>query len=130
VEDIESVVGPVERAVSNPSRDDAAQPAPGMLSRHYAPRTRLQIIDVDVPAESDSSARCGLLTYGSAPTIGNFQHVERLSEFICLQTCAINFFAALRTLDAARLDVIIARRFPDIGLGIALNDRLHRAANC
>ena len=44
VEDIERVIGAVEIARSDASQDDAAQPAPGMLSRHYAPGTRLVII--------------------------------------------------------------------------------------
>jgi len=38
------------------------------------------------------------------------------------------FFAALRDLDSAGLDVIIARQFRELGLGVALNDRLRRGA--
>ncbi|HIK90399.1 MAG TPA: L-threonylcarbamoyladenylate synthase type 1 TsaC, partial [Planctomycetes bacterium] len=58
-----------------------------------------------------------------------FEHIEQLSTSGDLRTCAANFFARLRSLDSANLDVIIARSFPAKGLGIALNDRLHRAAS-
>ena len=129
VEDIQAVIGPVHRAVSDPLQDDAAQPAPGMLSRHYAPTTLLQKIAPDDAAVPIKNKRCGLLTYGQFPYAQGFQQIEQLSGSGDLRTCAAKFFAGLRSLDAANLDVIIARSFPAAGLGIALNDRLHRAAS-
>ena len=128
IEDIERLIGPVDRAVSDPSRDDSAQPAPGMLSRHYAPRTPLLLIDPNQKAVAVSARQCGLLTYGNAAASGTFARIENLSPSSDQQTCAARFFAALRSLDSSGLDVIIARRFPESGLGIALNDRLQRAA--
>ncbi|HRW99816.1 MAG TPA: Sua5 family C-terminal domain-containing protein, partial [Cyclobacteriaceae bacterium] len=41
---------------------------------------------------------------------------------------AQNLFAALRQLDAMNIDLIIAEKVPDIGIGKAINDRLTRAA--
>lgn len=132
-EDIEAVIGPVQAAVSDPSKDDAAQAAPGMLSRHYAPTTRLQLISAEESAAAVGDQRCGLLTYGGLDddTVdgGEFERIENLSPSGCLKSCAANFFAALRSLDAAGVDVIMARSFPKNGLGVALNDRLRRAAN-
>lgn len=127
VEDIERIVGPVRIATSDPAQDDSAQPAPGMLSRHYAPRTLLQVFDGTPPESAPDSA--ALLTWGH-PTAADdrFSIVRRLSETNDLHECAANLFAALRSLDAGHPDVIIARRFPNIGLGRALNDRLQRAA--
>ncbi len=129
LEDIECLIGPVEIARSDPSRDDAAQPAPGMLSRHYAPGTRLIVIAHQQLAEPIAGLRCGLLTAGKQPFSGRFVRIETLSDDGNLQTCAANFFAAMRTLDASDLDVIIAHEFPPHGLGVALNDRLRRAAH-
>jgi L-threonylcarbamoyladenylate synthase len=128
VEEIERVIGTVEIAVSNPSLDDSAQPAPGMLSRHYAPRTRLVVISHNQLAAAFSGMRCGLLTAGNQPSSGRFSRIERLCDDGNLQNCAAKFFAAMRTLDASDLDVIIAHEFPAYGLGVALNDRLRRAA--
>lgn len=128
VEEIEAEIGPVDRAVSDASLDDAAQPAPGMLSRHYAPQTSLRVIATDATAVPVAGRRCGLMTYGADPAGPEFEAVEHLSRSIDLRTCATKFFAALRSLDAANLDVIIVRSFPAHGLGLALNDRLQRAA--
>jgi len=129
LEDIERLIGPVEIARSDPSRDDAAQPSPGMLSRHYAPGTRLIVIAHQQLAEPIAGLRCGLLTAGKQPFSGRFVRIETLSDDGNLQTCAANFFAAMRTLDASDLDVIIGHEFPPHGLGVALNDRLRRAAH-
>lgn len=129
VEDIERVIGPIEVAAPDESQDDAAQPAPGMLSRHYAPHTRLIVIPRDETAEPIAGLRSGLLTDGTRSVSERFSRIESLSEDGNLQTCAANFFAAMRTLDAADLDVIIAHEFPPHGLGVALNDRLRRAAH-
>ncbi len=129
IEDIEALIGSVERAVSDPGKDDAAQPAPGMLSRHYAPATLLVVLGRNQQASVLPGRKCGLMTYGNQPFLDGFQQIQRLSESEDLQTCAVNFFAALRSLDSCGLDVIIAHEFPEFGLGIALNDRLSRAAN-
>lgn len=128
VEALEAIIGPIERAAPNAALDDAAQPAPGMLSRHYAPSTPLTVVRQNAEASSINGQKCGLLTYGNQPFSGSFVRIERLETSEDLQTCASRFFAALRSLDSCGLDVIIAHGFPDQGLGIALNDRLQRAA--
>lgn len=128
-EAIEAVIGPVQLAVSDPTRENSAQAAPGMLSRHYAPRTPLRLISKQESPIAVAERRCGLLTYGAKTKVLGFETVENLSVDGNLKMCATKFFAALRSLDAAGLDVIIARHFPDEGLGVALNDRLRRAAN-
>lgn len=128
VEALEAIIGPIERAAPNAALDDAAQPAPGMLSRHYAPSTPLTIVSRNSLAVSVEGQNCGLMTYGKQPFSGSFVRIERLETSEDLQSCASRFFAALRSLDSCGLDVIIAHGFPDHGLGIALNDRLQRAA--
>ena len=129
LESLERLIGPVKRAVTDPNRDDAAQPAPGMLSRHYAPRTPLHLLSTDEQAVPQAGRRCGLLTWGAEREQPGFERIIRICEQADLQICAANFFAGLRDLDSAGLDVIIARRFPDAGLGVALNDRLQRGAS-
>jgi len=128
IESIESLIGPIERAVSDFSQDDAAQPAPGMLSRHYAPATPLMLVAQNEMARAINGCRTGLLTCAKQPYSGHFERIIELSETEDLQTCAAKFFASMRSLDSCGLDVIIAHQFPDYGLGIALNDRLRRAA--
>lgn len=133
-EEIERITGPIDIAQVNSELADEAQPAPGMLSRHYAPSTNLILIESSEPLLPQSNLRCGLLTYGpmDAAICRNekspFAEMRWLGQSEDLKSCASKFFAALRSLDATNLDVIIARKFPTHGLGIALNDRLKRAA--
>lgn len=55
--------------------------------------------------------------------------VIRLGPSHELHVVASRLYAAIRELDAAGLDVILARQFPaDSGLGLAVQDRLRRAA--
>ena len=129
IEDIEKVIGAVSIAEADPERQDAAQAAPGMLSRHYAPKTPIVLCDVEAQIEP-TSPQDALLTWGPRRKHDEqFAFQKRLSEASDLAECAANFFAALRSLDAHNPRAIIARRFPDHGLGRALNDRLNRAAN-
>lgn len=124
-EAIEQIVGPVE-LVTNV--EDGPQRAPGMLSRHYAPRTPLVISETPVATAESQEGTIGLLAFGPAPESRLFSRLELLSERGDLVEATAGFFAALRRLDAAGLDQIIATPFPETGLGRALNDRLRRAA--
>ena len=54
--------------------------------------------------------------------------MRRLSERSDLREAAANFFRMLRELDAEKLDLIVAERLPEEGIGAAINDRLRRAA--
>ena len=127
LEDIESLIGPVALPSRVTTADHEAAPSPGMLPQHYAPRTPLVIVE---ELDSVSSPnRCGLLTLQPHPAAFRFAAVEVLSVDGDLTEAAANFFAALRRLDAASVERIIALPFPNRGLGRALNDRLTRAAH-
>jgi L-threonylcarbamoyladenylate synthase len=52
-----------------------------------------------------------------------------LSENGNLNEAAANLFSTMRKLDAMQIDLIIAERFPTIGIGRAINDRLERATS-
>lgn len=120
--------------------DSAEMPSPGMLSQHYAPVTRLVIIDNDSPEQVQQFAgrehAIGWLSLSAAdlPAVAQRirtetpKRVEILSTDGNLTTAAANFFAALRRLDAGGLELIVATPFPEQDLGRALNDRLRRAA--
>lgn len=118
VEEIEAVIGPVRR----PKPGDMRILAPGMLSRHYAPRTKLHF------GGSRPSGRVGLLALAPLGEASGFAAVEVLSPSGNLREAAANLFAAMRKLDAMRLDAIYAQPVPDEGLGLAINDRLRRAS--
>ncbi len=127
LEEIETVIGPVALPARSTTAYEEAAPSPGMLSQHYAPHTSLTIVDeISSVASPD---HCGLLTLQPHPSASRFAAVEVLSSSGDLTAAAANFFAALRRLDAARVERIFAMPFPNQGLGRALNDRLTRAAH-
>ena len=123
-EDLEAVAGPIQHQAAHPV-DDTAPVSPGLLSRHYAPRTPLSIAE---HLESLPPGRLGLLTLQTPVNVAAFETVEALSESGDTVEAAAGFFAALHRLDTAGLERIIALPFPEAGLGLALNDRLRRAA--
>lgn len=96
--------------------------APGRMKSHYAPRTKL-ILGVDgvVPNE-----RTGFISW-SSPGEG-YGPVEYLSKSQDLREAAANLYGAMRRLDEAGLDLIVAEPVPATGLGVAIMERLGKAA--
>ena len=110
---------PVERAAGG-----VVVSAPGMLESHYAPRTPLKLWPEGAPLPDDA-ATSGVLAFG---TVGpGFDAVEALPSDPA--DAAPLFFAALRRLDAAGVRRIYAREISESGLGMAIMDRLRRAAH-
>lgn len=114
-----SVAGHSERA------DHLPREAPGMLASHYAPSVPVVLLgDDDVwPTESHVGrlSLTGIEPPGEGPT-------EILSASGDLAEAATRLFAALRALDRSGVEKIAAKLVPDRGLGLAINDRLRRAA--
>lgn len=127
VEDIESVIGPAAIAADSERAEVRAPTSPGMLPQHYAPSTPLVVVDDVHSIRFDGCG--GLLTFQASADFSRFAAVEILSPAGDLTEAATNFFAALRRLDRGNLELIVATRFPEHGLGRALNDRLRRAAH-
>ncbi len=101
---------------------DEKQPrSPGMSDRHYAPSipVRLNVVSVE-PGDA-------LLSFGSH-TITGFAAERNLSEKGDLTEAAANFYRLLRDLDWSGFRTIAVMPIPEEGLGIAINDRLRRAA--
>jgi len=109
------------------SRDKVS--APGQLPTHYAPKTRLRLIEDANSFSPDKNQRVGLLAWNPVESEKTFAVVRCLSERQDLREAATNLFRYLRELDALDLDLIIAEQVPDRGLGAAIMDRLRRAAH-
>jgi L-threonylcarbamoyladenylate synthase len=124
LEEIEAVTGPVQRAAPV----DERPLAPGQLKHHYAPRKQLRLVDDagEIPSRPDA----GRLVFGTQNESAPFLGVEEnLSPAGDLREAAANFFRALRLLDDdPRVGTIYATALPARGLGVAINERLERAA--
>jgi L-threonylcarbamoyladenylate synthase len=102
--------------------------SPGQLPTHYRPKTPLTIAEDLTTIRVPRGKRYGALLWSDAPFSETFVESRRLSTTGDLREAAVNLFCQLRELDHAHLDVIIAEAVPEEGLGIAIMDRLRRAA--
>jgi L-threonylcarbamoyladenylate synthase len=124
IEHIEAKIGNV---VAKTHSDDNSPVAPGMLSRHYAPATATFLTNnVEQLIQAHPNKKIGLLLFQNNVT-QTVEHQEILSKSGNLEEAAKNLYAAMHRLDQLNLDMIIAERLPDIGLGKTMNDKLQRA---
>ena len=103
------------------SVSDHVPRAPGSLASHYAPSRPVRL---DVREARSGEA---LLAFGAEVPAG-FAEVIFLSRTGDLAEAAANLFASLRQLDRAEFSGIAVMPIPEHGLGLAINDRLRRAA--
>lgn len=114
VEALEAALGAPVLAPPEPS--SAAPVAPGMLASHYAPRARVRLNAV--AAESGET----LLGFGGGAEPWTLSPTGDLDE------AAACLFTRLHQMDAAGVGAIAVAPIPNTGLGLAINDRLRRAA--
>lgn len=96
---------------------------PGSLLRHYAPKARVRLNVLDV-IEGE-----GVLGFGAEnELLPQAVPFYNLSETADLSEAAQRLFAGLHWMDAQGVSGIAVRPIPVEGVGLALNDRLKRAA--
>ncbi|WP_292910106.1 L-threonylcarbamoyladenylate synthase [Niveispirillum sp.] len=116
-EELESVLGPIDTATAA----DGVK-APGMMTSHYAPGLPVRL-DATTVREDEA-----LLAFGPDQFLRGGAVRLNLSNNGDLTEAAANLFAMLRALDRPGLSGIAVMPVPDKGLGVAINDRLRRAA--
>jgi L-threonylcarbamoyladenylate synthase len=126
IDDIETVAGPVKIQAHSSSRPAA----PGLLEQHYAPATPFLVGDRTALARDYLAQGLRVAALGYQAPIADVPEQDQrlLSPAGDLREAASNLFAALREMDALGADVIVAELLPEQGLGLAINDRLRRAA--
>lgn len=113
---LEAVLGPVgEAAAGNDIK------SPGMMTSHYAPSLPIRLDATYVEANE------ALLAFGPSPLAGA-AITANLSSSGDLAEAAANLFKLLHKLDRENLRGIAVMPVPEQGLGVAINDRLARAA--
>jgi L-threonylcarbamoyladenylate synthase len=147
IEMLREVVPTVVMRASEPTNGEAT-PSPGLLPQHYSPRTPLTLYEGDPTGAlqrlvSDAlgaierSQSVGIIAaeedWYTVESIGNprlqLVEVRYLGSEHDLPAIASRLYAAMRDLDAAGVTQILVRSFSiDDGLGVAIHDRLSRAA--
>jgi L-threonylcarbamoyladenylate synthase len=121
--------------------EDEAAAGPGMLLKHYSPHARvvvlagstaaaLYVAEQAAKALAGRDLRLGVLASDEeAPAYAALgAQVVSLGSSTDLTTAARLLFAHLRELEAQDVHLILARTLPAGGLGLAISDRLYRAA--
>ena len=123
IEDIEAVVG----SVSIKNKKEKNPDAPGMLARHYAPSTQTFLVDdVASKVKKYSTKKIGVLVFKESLNNSSLTEII-LSNTGSMQEAASKLYDSLHELDSQKLDVIIAEKLPNNGIGKSINDRLQRA---
>lgn len=100
--------------------------SPGQLLKHYAPKIPLKIIENGNSILANTH-NAGLIVFQKFPKNVNFKIVEILSPSGDLKEAACNLFSALHRLESSGVEIIYAEKVPEVGLGLAIMDRLRKA---
>lgn len=139
-ERLEAFLGLKLRIADLDEGEDAAPPAPGMKYTHYAPKAELVLFTGNlgqVPGKILEVARDLAARGKFVGILATTETIDRYGNFLVfpagsrsdLSTVAVNLFDALRRLDAAGCNYILAEGFPEEGLGLAIMNRLRKAAS-
>lgn len=128
-DDLSPLLGEVSLSEHNPEKPKA----PGQMFRHYAPRTPLRLNAVDVAPDE------ALLAFGATRFMGikgggkasdlPEDSLRNLSESGDLEEAARNLYAMMHDLDRPGKSAIAVMPIPEKGIGLAINERLSRAAS-
>jgi L-threonylcarbamoyladenylate synthase len=100
---------------------------PGQMKSHYATKTPMYLGDIPTLLKEHSHKHVATISFCKSyeGLISGHQYI--LSPKCDINEAAQHLFAVMRSIDEFSFDVILAERFPDKGLGRAINDRLERA---
>ncbi|HEY3290362.1 MAG TPA: L-threonylcarbamoyladenylate synthase [Anaerolineae bacterium] len=133
---IESAVGHLGARNDEPGSHSAAeaQPAPGMLTKHYAPRARLE-----VATDTDQLRRLFTEYTARGQHPGLLLTTDQQASFAgCgpqyvmgadIEAVARKLYAGMRALDSDGVDIILISAVDGVGIGEAVADRLRRGSS-
>lgn len=128
-------------AIHDEARETEVQKSPGQLLTHYAPTIPLLLFDAtaeamraamlaEVRRRREQGEQVGILVADEDVVAfeGSGALIHSLGSTAAPEKVAAALFAGLRTLEEAHVQVILCRSFDEHGLGLAIRDRLLRAA--
>ena len=135
LEALEQVIGPisVDKAVVSPLQEGEQPKAPGMKYRHYAPKAPVTVFTGAPEASAREIARrvgptTGVICFDEFVHLFPQQEVHALGPSNDKLAQAQRVFDALRTFDNSDVTEILAQCPDSRGLGLAVGNRLKKAA--
>lgn len=135
LEDLERLIGhiDVDKAVTSALKEGEKPKAPGMKYRHYAPKAPVTVI-TGAPEKSAREIQKRVTPTSGVICFDEYAHLFREQEVHTLGpsgdklTQAQRVFDALRTFDNSAVTEIFAQCPDNRGLGLAVGNRLKKAA--
>jgi L-threonylcarbamoyladenylate synthase len=114
-------------------------PSPGMKHKHYAPKAEMIVVEGEFNAVikkvrelaeryMEEGRKVGILATDESLKEYELGIVKSMGSRKDLKSAAKGLFKVLREFDCEEVDVIIAEGIPQKGLGLAIMNRLRRAA--
>ena len=135
VEELERLIGPIEvdRAAFAPMKDGEKPKAPGMKYRHYAPAAPVTVVTGTPELSAKLIAErvgpnTGVICFDEFAHLFPKQEVHTLGPVHDKQTQAQRVFDVLRSFDNSDVKEIYAQSPDNRGLGLAVGNRLKKAA--
>ena len=106
---------------------------PGLKYKHYSPKAELIVVQGErenvrkyISSKLNKSRKAGVLSYGEA----EYENAELIiNAGNNMEEYAHNLFSALRTFDKKGITLIYAEFNIEDGMGVAVRNRLYKAAN-
>ncbi|MBU4511054.1 threonylcarbamoyl-AMP synthase [bacterium] len=113
--------------------------SPGMLNSHYSPQAKLILVEKKGDAQVEKIRRLaseykeqgfkvGIMAKEENQKKYNGFEVKVIGKGTELEICAANLFSTLRSFDKEGFEIIIAEGLEEQGLGLAIMERLRKAA--
>lgn len=113
--------------------------APGSRFRHYSPNTKIDLIPTSEGESIEIYKACqeylnkglkvgAMVTREYADKLPKGTILYEIGQKSDLKTVAASLFHTLNQVDNAGLDIVVSQTFPEQGIGIAIMDRLTKAA--
>lgn len=127
----------IDKAILSKPKENLKPKAPGMKYRHYAPKAPVNIICGEskktvekinemIQNYIDKGIKVGVLASGE--NYSKYKKGQIINLGYTLNEVAQNLFESLRYLDDIGVDIILAESFEETGIGIAIMNRLKKAA--
>jgi L-threonylcarbamoyladenylate synthase len=131
-EELEPFIGKVVMAANG----KLLNRSPGTSHRHYSPRARVTLVEIAdqkaidrlIAHHTKKGSKVGILTRQPQSLHSNIDVVVR-SMPQDLKVYAMQMFAIMRELDELGVDEMIIEKVEEKGIGVAIMDRLRRAAS-
>jgi L-threonylcarbamoyladenylate synthase len=118
---IENLIGPVDMILE--AAADEVPKSPGMKYRHYAPNSKVTIVAGEAAKVSEKLNELAEIAKGKKTRIVTAEDMGDSHEAI-----AANLFDMLRLCDEMGLDEVFVEGVEEAGMGVAIMDRLKKAA--